>query len=281
MMKNKKMGILAVLVMLVAVTLNAVGGTYAKYVSKIDMTDEARVAKWDVDLEGGNHSSSYELSLFKNSYSYNGLEYVKAMDGESIVAPGTTATAEAKLVVTSEVRYKLNMAIEEANDFIVYFTVDSENKVAHMSLDKNDANFGTDKVYEYRPLTYDIEYYRNNNTTATNKLSNIKANELANELAKYNANNANIATHTIDPAAVQYFGFKITWKWDTNNDRTISNKTYNADGTVANDLEVTLADDDQINRLDVFAGQNLSDAEDKVNFKFSVVAEQVASDYAE
>lgn len=281
MMKNKKMGILAVLVMLVAVTLNAVGGTYAKYVSKIDMTDEARVAKWDVDLEGGDHSSSYELNLFKNSYSYNGLEYVKTMDGESIVAPGTTATAEAKLVVTSEVRYKLNMAIEEANDFIVYFTVDSENKVAHMSLNKNDTNFGSDTVYEYRPLTYDIEYYRNNNTTATNTLSNIKANELANELAKYNANNANIATHTIDPAAVQSFGFKITWKWDTNNSKTISNKTYNADGSVANDSTVTLADDDQINRLDVFAGQNLSDAEDKVNFKFSVVAEQVASDYAE
>lgn len=279
MMKNKKMGILAVLVMLVAVTLNAVGGTYAKYVSKIDMTDEARVAKWDVDLEGGNHSSSYDLSLFKNSYSYNGLEYVKAMDGESIVAPGTKATAEAKLVVTSEVRYKLNMAIEEANDFIVYFTVDSENKVAHMSLDKNDANFAGGTVYEYRPLTYDIEYYHNN--TLTNTLSDVKANELANELAKYNANNANIATHTLSPGATHNFGFKITWKWDKNNSKTISNKTYNADGTLDTDSTVTLADDDQINRLDVFAGQNLSDADDKVNFKFSVVAEQVASDYAE
>ena len=47
----KKMSVLTVLVMLVTLTAYSVSGTYAKYTSKIDMTDEARVAKWELLLE--------------------------------------------------------------------------------------------------------------------------------------------------------------------------------------------------------------------------------------
>lgn len=79
---KKKMTVLGVLLMVVAITSYSVGGTYAKYISAFDAADEARVAKWTVDFE---EDSTYTINdLFKESYTYgsNGI-VVKALGGES------------------------------------------------------------------------------------------------------------------------------------------------------------------------------------------------------
>ena len=51
-MKKRTMAV-GGLLMAVAMTSYSVAGTYAKYTSKIDLTDDARVAKWDFYAKDG------------------------------------------------------------------------------------------------------------------------------------------------------------------------------------------------------------------------------------
>lgn len=120
MMKNKKMGILAVLVMLVAVTLNAVGGTYAKYISSYGTTDTARVAKWNF-----NETTTHTVDdLFKQSYTNANGVYVASADGDKVIAPGTsgeyeygaTGTAETNFKVTNTLKITNNVKLENGYD---------------------------------------------------------------------------------------------------------------------------------------------------------------------
>lgn len=266
-MKNKKMGIVAVLVMLVAVTLNAVGGTYAKYISKIDMTDEARVAKWHMDLTDGNGSGNYNLDLFDTSYFYNGSEYVKSLNTDNVVAPGTKGESAFEITAKSEVRYTMSYNFDAIRDFIVYYTVEN-GKVKDMSNKKGEL---TGDVKEYRPLTYWIEYKIDGTENADvkavlNTTAGVKANVIQAAFDEYNANNGvGAGKHSFGPAAnanttgEHKFAFNIKWEWDTTN---------SVDG-----IDAT-----QVNRLDTFAGENLSD--EKVEFKVGIVAEQVANDHA-
>lgn len=274
-MKNKKMGIVAVLVMLVAITLNSVGGTYAKYISKIDMTDEARVAKWHMDLTNGNGSGNYKLDLFDTSYVYDvdGKEYVKSVDTDKVVAPGTKGESSFEITAKSEVRYTMSYNFDAVRDFIVYYTtktVDGKTVVDKMS-NKEGELAG---AKEYRPLTYWIEYKVDNVENADvkavlNTTDGVKADAIQAAFDDYNANNGVGANkHSFGPqgkdnTATHKFAFKVRWEWDTNN--TV--------GVGANALDAT-----QVNRLDTFAGENLSDS--KVEFKVGIVAEQVAENHA-
>lgn len=74
-MKKRNM-ILGGLLVAVAITSYAVSGTYAKYTSKVDVTDTARVAKWGM----GEHT----VDLFTNSY--------KNTAGANVVASNTCKT---------------------------------------------------------------------------------------------------------------------------------------------------------------------------------------------
>ena len=47
---KKKIAVLGTLLMAVVITGYSVSGTYAKYVSEIDIEDEARVAKWKIGM---------------------------------------------------------------------------------------------------------------------------------------------------------------------------------------------------------------------------------------
>lgn len=112
MMKNKKMGILAVLVMLVAVTLNAVGGTYAKYISSYGTTDEARVAKWDFRDE-----TVREVDLFQQSYTTGDDKhtYVASSDMYKVIAPGTNGSYGYSIAGTAETNFKVDKNVKIVN----------------------------------------------------------------------------------------------------------------------------------------------------------------------
>ena len=174
MMKNKKMGIVAVLVMLVAVTLNAVGGTYAKYISSVDATDEARVAHWY--LNGDSVTDSFEL--FSSSYSKeltlgDEYTYVQAfinddmMTYDNVVAPGTSGEYTFSIEGEFETDFTLNIELGENsyNGVRLYngetvdydpieFSIDGSNWFKYDQLESklnealgNDDLFG-DKVYK-------------------------------------------------------------------------------------------------------------------------------------
>lgn len=136
MMKNKKMGILAVLVMLVAVTFNAVGGTYAKYVSAFDLADEARVAQWKFDFTGTDEDTTtagIQMDLFKDSYqgSEAGTDVVSSESGIKVVAPGTFGEYTFKLAGNAETNYTVTVGAEIENEIVdgdynpIFFRLDN------------------------------------------------------------------------------------------------------------------------------------------------------------
>lgn len=116
MMKNKKMGILAVLVMLVAVTLNAVGGTYAKYISSYGTTDEARVAKWNFEDKSTNTVDLFKQSYTKTTDDDGTYAYVASSDAWKVIAPGTDGVYEYAVEGTAETNFKVSQTLNIVNN---------------------------------------------------------------------------------------------------------------------------------------------------------------------
>lgn len=244
----KKMSVVTVLVMLVTLTAYSVSGTYAKYTSQIDLADEARVAKWEfkaTDEKGAELTN--KINLFKDSYSYNGLTYVKSSNGENVVAPGTTGAYTFKLAGNMEVRYVLNFTVDVKNDFVVYYGFNADGELVKSLTATAEA------TNEYRPLKYSVVYSRDGKQVATIPAGDVKALQTA--LNKYSVDHP----EGFAPGAMNQ-EYAITWTWDA----------ISKEGTLT---------DDQVNELDTFAGENLST--DMVEFTLNVTATQVAENYAE
>lgn len=269
----KKMSIVTVLVMLVTLTAYSVSGTYAKYTSQIDMTDDARVAKWSFTLKDSNATEEnpvHTLDLFSNSYKFDGKSklWVSSFDKENVVAPGTEGNASFVLNGSIETAFTVDYIMDAKNDFVVYYTtktVDGKtlvDKMAKTAEELTTAGVAETDVKEYRPILYTITHKRNGaDVTAINsKLAGKNAKELADEFKKYNDNNAlKLDDHIFTPGTYT-LEFNIAWKWDTEN-------------TVSTGLEVA-----EVDKLDTFAGENLSTQ--KVQFNISAVANQVADDWS-
>ena len=243
----KKMSILTVLVMLVTVTAYSVSGTYAKYTSKIDMTDEARVAKWELLLDGNKVTTEQNINLFAVSYSFKNDVYVQTLTaGENVVAPGTTGEYTFELSGNMETRFTLNVDLKTANDFMVYYGKDADGNLVISKTQTADA------TSEYHPLRYTIK--KADGTLATGTKANMTFAELKAALAAYN--NAN----SYEPGSFTK-GYTISWVWEP----------INVEGTLTND---------EVNALDTFMGENLSVTADKVEFNVTVTATQVTDTYA-
>lgn len=93
MKKNKMMRIASVLLVAVLISTCAISGTFAKYVTRVEGTDTARVAKWGILLtvEGSAFAEKYEAT--DEAYLDDGGEYavVSSVEGEKVVAPGTNS----------------------------------------------------------------------------------------------------------------------------------------------------------------------------------------------
>jgi hypothetical protein len=91
MKKNNVMRVFSLLLALTLISVCAISGTFAKYVTKAEGTDQARVAKWGVVLtvEGKNFADKYLAT--DEAYTEDGGEYsvVSSVEGEAVVAPGT------------------------------------------------------------------------------------------------------------------------------------------------------------------------------------------------
>lgn len=273
---KKKMSILSALVLAVTVTAYSVSGTYAKYTSAIDFADDARVAKWSFDKVGGNNAAEYELDLFAKSYKLDGetKNWVSAFNNDNVVAPGTTGTTTMQLNASIETAFTVDYTMSAVNDFVVYYSTvaDDATKVDKMAKTKAELmalGVAETDVKEYRPLKYSVVYKNAGKTVFDTAVSKdgfvgdpkgITANALQGALDTYNANNwslTNRTGHYFTPSENRVLTFDITWNWYTNN----------TEGS----LKPT-----EVNRLDTFAGQNLSTQ--KITFKLGVVANQVADD---
>jgi len=160
MKKNWTTRVAVALLALTMITSCFVGSTFAKYVTKAEGTDNARVAKWGIVLTAAG------TPLFKTEYEtddthgYEGLS-VESSDDDCVVAPGTTkAGFTATVAGTPEVavRYELKLMKEGFKDIVlpagtdyVDYTVLTENA---------DHEWGYNETFDldkpYAPLKWDI-----------------------------------------------------------------------------------------------------------------------------
>lgn len=143
---KKGITILGVLLMAVIATSYSVSGTYAKYVSKIELADEARVAKWEIGMD---QEEMKNLNLFKSSYTYDkdGI-VVKALTSEddNVVAPGTHGQYTFALTGTLETAFTLDVKATVSDNVVLSAgTKYTENKV-EKTLDK-----------DYAPIQYSLD----------------------------------------------------------------------------------------------------------------------------
>lgn len=123
------------LLMAVAITGYSVAGTYAKYISSIDHTDQARVAKWDFRSQSTN-----TVDLFEASYTNDDGVYVASKDAAKVIAPGTSGEYSYSIAGTAETNFKISGSTKIVNKVI-------------LATGANDWNKGT---LLYDPVQFDL-----------------------------------------------------------------------------------------------------------------------------
>lgn len=245
---NKKAMALFGLVAAVAVTGFSVSGTYARYVSQIDLTDEARVAKWDFyttdtkdctsEIVDGNVTKwtcnrTEKLDLFGSSYTLlgngEGDVYVKAINSEAIpdnvVAPGTEGFYQVNFGGAMEVRHDFKIKFSADKDIEVYYYKNGDEFEISMDKSKKDATGW--KIYS--PIVYSINLFEGNNQL---------------KYAEGTLKEVGAALDDWSSSAVYAPGrlglsLQISWKWNATN-------------------TVTSLSPDEVNELDTYLGKNWS-----------------------
>lgn len=116
MRKNRMMRAASALLVAVLMTTCTISGTFAKYVTEVKASDNARVARW-----GFGETSTIDFDLFDASYD----DSVVASNSDNLIAPGTTKTEMVKLnyagvggATAPEVDYKIDLNVVSAETSI-------------------------------------------------------------------------------------------------------------------------------------------------------------------
>ena len=119
MKKNTMLRTASILLVAVLLTTCAISGTFAKYTSTAAGSDAARVAKWDIDVEGtGIESKVFTFDLFNTVIDTDtdaAETDVKVGTNETIIAPGTKGSFEINLTNASEVNATYDIAYTISN----------------------------------------------------------------------------------------------------------------------------------------------------------------------
>ena len=93
MKKNRIMRVFSVLLALTLISTCAISGTFAKYVTKAEGQDQARVAKWGVlvSVDGNAFADKYEATDEAYLNAKGEYSVVSSVEGEQVVAPGTNS----------------------------------------------------------------------------------------------------------------------------------------------------------------------------------------------
>ena len=122
MKKNKMMRIASALLVAVLLTTCAISGTFAKYVTTESGSDQARVAKWGVEITVDS------FDLFTDKYETDDTtatftgDYSVKSDGDDVLAPGTEGTfTNIAITGTPEVAVEVAVAstVTVSGDWVV------------------------------------------------------------------------------------------------------------------------------------------------------------------
>lgn len=124
-MKKIRNFLIVALVICTAVTFSEVAGTYAKYTSTAQLTDTARVAKWDIDVEGADMTASTNINLFDHT---DANTLATGTDGKKLIAPGTKGSfaidVQNKGEVTAE--YTIAFTATNASNIAIEYSLDEQ-----------------------------------------------------------------------------------------------------------------------------------------------------------
>lgn len=130
MKKNVMMRIASFLLVAVLITTCGISGTYAKYTTTESGSDMARVAKWDIKLEGQQmKDGTFTFDLFNTVLDTDKATEtdVKSRDDKTVVAPGTQGSFEINLGNDSEVNAKYSVAftVVNTNNIPLQYSIDN------------------------------------------------------------------------------------------------------------------------------------------------------------
>lgn len=190
MKKNKFMKLASGLLVLCLMTTCVIGATLAKYVTANTTTDQARVAKWGVQV------SAATPATFNTSYTQTESgEGVPAMtvvssDSKKVVAPGTSGDAAAfSITGTPEVAVRITFAMTVTSDVMLG------------QGDYTDINGSTVNVAnDYYPVKFTLND-GTSNVVNGGKLTDVEA---------YLEGHPIIVAANVSLATVTY---KLSWEW--------------------------------------------------------------------
>ena len=123
MKKNKMMRAASALLVAVLLTTSVISGTFAKYITEDEGSDEARVAKWGVVIEAkdfGMFTNEYKTD--DNTATFTGDYSVQSSNEDNVLAPGTSGSfADIKIKGTPEVAVDvaINATVTVSDNWIV------------------------------------------------------------------------------------------------------------------------------------------------------------------
>ena len=197
MKKNVMMRVASILLILVLMSTSAISGTFAKYVTSNSSTDNARVAKFGVEVEpnGKMFLKYYKGDAADWASLHLGDDSVVSSDDWKLIAPGTKGDmTKVHLTGTPEVAVRVSY---EATDIIL-------------------GEFKDALGNEYCPLIFTInnETYGTNVTAATHKYGTIAElvaamkDVIKNYTKEYPANTVLDTIYAMDDNALE-----ISWEW--------------------------------------------------------------------
>ena len=181
MKKNKMMRIASVLLVAVLISTCAISGTFAKYVTKAEGSDTARVAKWGIllTMEGDDmFAPEYKAddTTFKGStdnqdpklsvrVDQDYLEDATEEDITDLVAPGTTNNGfKATITGKPEVAVRYTLHIDEGWTDVV-LPAGEYTDFTQLVYDENEEAYGYFNKFnlekDYAPIKWDITVAKN------------------------------------------------------------------------------------------------------------------------
>lgn len=131
---NKKIKLGVVLLLVTILSFYSISGTFARYTSSIDLSDETRVALWDFDI-------TRDVDLFQESYLDNQGAYVQSLGGkkvtengeekevlDKVIAPGTSGEYSFRIKGAPETSYQIKIEVIDKIDTVGRITYDLDGE---------------------------------------------------------------------------------------------------------------------------------------------------------
>ena len=229
MKKNKMMRLAGLLLVAVLLTTSIISGTFAKYVTRGEIADEARVAKFGVTIAGSGNlfaQNYYRQDLgntpgVKDDTVGDATLTVESSNGDKLVAPGTQNSTGMSLAISGapEVDVRVTLKIEDGSkDVWLGQAVYADRTTAALG------DMFSNEIL-YRPIVYTLKL-------GTTELAKGNIDEIKAFLADYSLY-VDANTNMSDPAVAANYVYNLTWAWDFDNDGA---GTYDKQDTLLGDI---------------------------------------------